>query len=795
MTETRTGSSTEALPEVGQESRRFFVTASGTSRRPVDVAIAAVGAVIVVLSTMAASNGGGDLDSAVRRVADDLPGWATTLFNAAYAIGAVLAAAGAVLALLETPRRPRLPLTLALAVAVTGIAALSCSLLAGGGSLDPDPGRSSTPDSFPVVLVAATTAVLLVLRPWLVLAYRRLTVVLVGVECLAAWSIGSGGPTDVSGALGVGMLGAGVALVALGSPAGHPDVGQVRRSLRDMGVDVEALGLSEVQTWGARLLRAESREGEPLVVKVYGRDAADAHRAARWWRTLIYRDQAAPGSTRLQLVEHEALITVLAERAGVPVQRVVAAAESEGDAVLVLGAVPRPLPDAAVADATTLQGTWAAVARLHGAGLAHGRLTLDHVGLAPNGGVVFTDFADGRIAAASAERARDVATLLTAQAVRVGADAPIDAAIRELGADALAAALPYLQRAALPRPLRAVGGVKGNLSELAAAITERTGVAAPAPAPIVRLSLRDLIKTLLILLAASALLTTLAGLDWATVLDTWRHAEWVWVVLGLLVAQTTPVADAVSTMSAVTIRLPLFPLVQLQYGIKCVGLAVSATAGRVALNTAFLRRFGEGPATAVTATALDSFAGAVVNVVVVLLGLLLAKDLPPIDLSGPDDLGRILLLLLAAVVVSCVVVAAVPRLRRRLLLAARKSWESLHVVTDSPARALVLFGSNLASLLLTAVALACMTRGLHPGPGFGQIFFVAGAAALLGAIVPIPGNVGVGEAALTAGLVAFGIPSGPAFAIAVTQRIATSYLPPIYGGWALRWLRREDYLS
>jgi len=615
------------------------------------------------------------------------------------------------------------------------------------------------------------------------------------VQCVAAWSIGSGGPTDVIGALGVGMVAAGVALVVLGSPAGHPDVGQVRRSLTEMGVDVETLAFSEQQTWGVRLLRAVSRTGEPLVVKVYGRDAADAHRAARWWRALIYRDQSAPDSTRLQLVEHEALMTVLAERAGIPVQPVVAAAETEGDAVLVLGAPPRPLPAAAAVEDATLRATWAAVGRLHGAGLVHGRLTLDHVGLAPDGAVVLTDFADGRIAATSAERAREVAIVLTSQAVHVGADRATDAALAELDPSAVAAALPYLQRAALPRPLRTADGVKPTIAALATTITERTGVEAPAPAPIVRLNLADLVKTVLILVAAYALLTTLAGLDWATVLATWQDATWTWVVVGLIVAQTTPVADSVSTMSAVTTRLPLFPLVQLQYGIKCVGLAVSATAGRAALNTAFLRKFGEGPATAVTATALDSFAGAVVNVTVVLLGLLLAEQLPEIDLSGPDDLSRILLLLVVAVVGSCIALAAIPRLRRQVVLAVRRSWASLRVVTASPARALVLFGSNVASLLLTAVALACMTRGLHPGPDFGQIFFVAGGAALLGAIVPVPGNVGVGEAALTAGLVTFGVPSGPAFAIAVTQRIATSYLPPVYGVWALRWLRREDYIS
>ena len=102
---------------------------------------------------------------------------------------------------------------------------------------------------------------------------------------------------------------------------------------------------------------------------------------------------------------------------------------------------------------------------------------------------------------------------------------------------------------------------------------------------------------------------------------------------------------------------------------------------------------------------------------------------------------------------------------------------------------------TLASLLITAIALACMVEGLHPGPGYAACVFVVGGAALFSAIVPVPGNVGVGEAALAAGLVAVGVPSGPAFAIAVTQRIATSYLPPVYGAWALRWLRREDYVS
>ena len=117
------------------------------------------------------------------------------------------------------------------------------------------------------------------------------------------------------------------------------------------------------------------------------------------------------------------------------------------------------------------------------------------------------------------------------------------------------------------------------------------------------------------------------------------------------------------------------------------------------------------------------------------------------------------------------------------------------MVTASPARALLMFGTNLASLLITAIALSCMVAGLNPGVSYGESVFVVGAAALFSALIPVPGNVGVGEAALTAGLVAVGVPSGPAFAIAVTQRIATSYLPPMYGAFALRWLRKGDYID
>jgi uncharacterized membrane protein YbhN (UPF0104 family) len=55
-------------------------------------------------------------------------------------------------------------------------------------------------------------------------------------------------------------------------------------------------------------------------------------------------------------------------------------------------------------------------------------------------------------------------------------------------------------------------------------------------------------------------------------------------------------------------------------------------------------------------------------------------------------------------------------------------------------------------------------------------------------LIPVPGGIGAAEATLSAGLIAVGVDESTAFAIAVTQRLSTFYLPPIWGYFSLRWL-------
>ena len=105
-----------------------------------------------------------------------------------------------------------------------------------------------------------------------------------------------------------------------------------------------------------------------------------------------------------------------------------------------------------------------------------------------------------------------------------------------------------------------------------------------------------------------------------------------------------------------------------------------------------------------------------------------------------------------------------------------------------------LFGGNIASELTYALALGatCLAYGVHLN--LAQLVFVNTAASVLSSLIPVPGGIGAAEASLSAGLIAMGVDEPTAFAIALTQRLCTFYLPPIWGYVSLRWLSRKGYL-
>ena len=88
---------------------------------------------------------------------------------------------------------------------------------------------------------------------------------------------------------------------------------------------------------GSRWSWPRAADGGSLLVKIYGRDAWDGQLITSVWSSLWNRGQTPQFGGRLHQVEHEAFVTLFAERAGVPAMPVVAADMAEGrDAVLVV---------------------------------------------------------------------------------------------------------------------------------------------------------------------------------------------------------------------------------------------------------------------------------------------------------------------------------------------------------------------------------------------------------------------------------------------------------------------------
>jgi uncharacterized protein (TIRG00374 family) len=106
----------------------------------------------------------------------------------------------------------------------------------------------------------------------------------------------------------------------------------------------------------------------------------------------------------------------------------------------------------------------------------------------------------------------------------------------------------------------------------------------------------------------------------------------------------------------------------------------------------------------------------------------------------------------------------------------------------------LLLGGSLATELLFAVALGVFANAFGYDIGLADLLLINISVSLLATFVPVPGGIGVAEFGLTVGLTAAGMPEEAALATAVIYRVATFYLPPVWGFFAMRWLQRSAHL-
>jgi glycosyltransferase 2 family protein len=619
--------------------------------------------------------------------------------------------------------------------------------------------------------------------------------VALGAALLCALALGS--LTLLSGAVAV-LAGAAAGLtvrVLLGVVPARPDEERVRAVLAAAGLPVT--GLRPLPHPPESLRYAASSPDGDLEVTVVDPDRRGVSLARRALSLLRLRSSVVgrPALTLRGQLEREALCAGIARAADVPAPAVLTML-SAGPALL---SVVRPLPgtplSAADGDPTArLPAAFAALRRVHRAGLSHGALTPDSIVLLPDGGVGFTAWQSAQPAAAELQRELDVVALLVTAAAHAGVPEAV-AALRagygsEPAAEARLAALA--QPLVLPPPLRDAVRRTGVVGDLRTELAGPTGTDHATAPRLERVRLRTIVTVVAATFAAYVLASQLSEVSLGSTLSA---ARWEWLVIAVLGSAVTYVGAALALQAFVPIALPLARTTLVQVATAFVTLVTPPTVGHVGLGIRYLQRAGVPLATAAASVAVSQ----VVTVVVTVAVLLACSWVSGVSGTRPALLpsGEVLVVLLAATAVLLVVALLPPTrrlLHRRVEPLLRQTLPQLLTALTQPRR---LATAALGILLLNGgyvLALDASLRAFSASLSLPTLVVVYLAASTIGSAAPTPGGLGAVEAALVGALTATGVPVTAALTAVLAFRTATFWLPAPFGWLAFLALQRRQHI-
>jgi uncharacterized protein (TIRG00374 family) len=590
-------------------------------------------------------------------------------------------------------------------------------------------------------------------------------------------------------------------LVTFGVPDRRIGSAGIAAALRSAGLPVASVEPAGVQTKGSRPFVAVTDDGRRLFIKALGSDQRDADLLYRAYRFARLRNvgDTWPAASVIRAAGHQALIAVMAERAGVRVPRVDQVIRAGGGtALLVMDRVDGnslgQLPAQRISD-DLLRQLWAEVARLHRAGIAHRSLRAANV--MADGDMLpwLTDFSFAELAATQRQKDLDLAELLSSLAIQAGADRAVSSAAAVIGAQALAAVVPLLQPLALSAATRhSIARHDGLLAETRSAAATASGLSGQPLARLQRVRPRTLLA---IAAAAGAFYFILPQL--AQVSSSWhalQSARWAWLPVIIAASALTYLASAAALIGAVPGPVPFWPATLTQAASSFVNRVSPANVGGMALNARFLQKSGVPPSAGVAAVGVNALVGAIAHLILLVIFFTLAGHRMSQAFKLPPASELLLILAVAAALTG--IVLATRRGRRlaatRLLPGLRSAATSLRTVAASPAKLTLLAGGSALITLAYIAGLAASVQAFGGGAGITEIGAVYLGAALIAAASPTPGGLGAIEAALVAGLTGIGLPPGPAVSAVLTYRLATYWLPVLPGWISWRYLQKRDYI-
>jgi uncharacterized protein (TIRG00374 family) len=308
---------------------------------------------------------------------------------------------------------------------------------------------------------------------------------------------------------------------------------------------------------------------------------------------------------------------------------------------------------------------------------------------------------------------------------------------------------------------------------------------------------------LVLALAVAAAVVVLAVTHWSAVVaggDSLAGSDKEWLVPAGLAAVAVWVAGAVTQMGSMPMRAPIGRLLTVQVAASFANNVSPAGSGGIGVNIRFLRRYGLSSGAAGGAVGLNSLAGLVTHLLLLLAAVAISPAVArsihvpvswrSVATSAAYQVGWILLLVAG---VLAVVLARAPW-RRRLggyIVRFLHEVRGLGTVLRHPGRAAALWLGSLSTPLLHGLILFAVLRSLGASTTVGTAVVVYLVVSSLSALVPSPGGLGALDVTLLAGLEAVGISSSVAFGAVLGYRLITVWLPLLPGAVALAVLVRR----
>ncbi len=782
----------------GRVSTRAFAVPSDPQRfrRPTDVVLLVLSLILLAV-TASAVDDPGDFERSFADWLSNLPGLLDFVWKIAYDFVQIWVLVVGVLALVRRRWGLLRDWAVSIAIATGGVMLIGWLVDGEVPALADSIGAADGAGAFPSLALAAGAATVAVASPYFVSPLRSFGRWLIGTAWLSGLVLGVTQPGAGLCALAIGWAAGALVHLAFGSPDGTMTLHDLAAALRSIGVDAQPTKV-EVRN-GVIVARARTPEDRQLDVRVHGRDSWDSQFFVKMWRLVFYRSGGRNVTVnRRHQIEHQAYLTLYAQREGALVTPLVAAAmDQRGDALFVVERVgPVIGADGAQVDDALLASAWTSLARLHDAGICHGGITPSHLQVA-TGGIYFGEFDRASIDWDETSRRLDEAQLLTSTAVVAGADRAIAAAVDALGAEHLATTTTLVQPAAmLPELRRQADDAKLDIDDLRKATITAVGAEEQDLQAVRRFSVGNVVMWILLGIVFYTIVGAIQQVGLQSIIDEVAGASLPILVLALIVGQTPRFAGAFSVSQAAPIPVPYGRLTLLEFAITFVNLAVPSTAARVAVNIRFFQRNGLDRTMAIAVSGLDSVSGFVaqITLLVVIIGFGLGSLNLNISASAPDFNWSLVLLAVAILVVALAVVAFTPKFRDPVVNVLKTTWGKVGPLLSSPRRLISVVLANLLVQLLFSLTSYTILLAFGQDVGFADVVLVNVCVALFSGLMPVPGGVGVTVAALTAGYTAIGVDSASAMGAAMCYRIITFYIPPCFGYFAMKSLRRQRVL-